>query len=91
MERIWRGIDAYHRARGDFPPKLDALVRSGLISRGEVGDLVCVESAAKLFYRMPRGGGGAPFILVHSSPSGCSCKNMLLSDGRIVEFGKWQP
>ncbi|MHC5059179.1 MAG: DUF2225 domain-containing protein [Planctomycetota bacterium] len=91
MERIWRAIEAYRRARGDFPQKLDALVKAGLVSRGEAGDFVCVGSEARLFYRAPRAGAGVTFILFHSSPGSCRCKNLLLSDGRIVEFGKWQP
>jgi len=91
MERIWRAIDAYRRARGSFPAKLDALVEAGLLASEEAGDFVCVDSAARLFYRAPRAGAGVTFILFHSSPGDCRCKNMLLSDGRIVEFGKWQP
>jgi len=91
MERIWRAIDAYRRARGSFPPKLDVLVEAELLTSEEAGDFVCVDSGARLFYRAPRAGAGVTFILFHSSPGDCSCKNMLLSDGRIVEFGKWQP
>ncbi|MHC4249510.1 MAG: DUF2225 domain-containing protein [Planctomycetota bacterium] len=56
MERIWRAIEAYRRARGDFPPERDALVKAGLVSRREAGDFVCVGSEAKLFYRAPRAG-----------------------------------
>ncbi len=91
MERIWRAVEAYRGARGEFPAKPDALVRAGLVSRAEAGEFVCVDTGAKLFYRAPRAGAGVTFILFHSSPGSCRCKNMLLSDGQVVEFGKWKP
>jgi tetratricopeptide (TPR) repeat protein len=85
---VWRAVEAYRDARGEFPPDLEALVGAGLLTREAAGDIVCVESGNRLFYRRPQPGAGATFIIFHKNPTTCTCRNVLYSDGSVRELGK---
>jgi hypothetical protein len=88
MGRIWEAISAHRKLTSEYPPSLEALVEARLISKEAAGNFACVESGRPLFYRHPPPGAGKTFILYHSDPTSCTCRNVLYSDGTISELGR---
>ncbi|MHC4201282.1 MAG: hypothetical protein ACYSU0_14935, partial [Planctomycetota bacterium] len=54
MLRIWKAIQAYVKARGEFPKSLHAVVAAGFMTYSESNGFLCVETGDKFYYSFPQ-------------------------------------